>query len=95
MDPVCPNYFLSRKARDSPLFADCRDLMDLATAVLHFCARRIKSRAPSIENYDKIMTTHDITGPITEGRVLINAQIGGLLSGADRKTFAQFETYRF
>jgi hypothetical protein len=42
MDPVCPNYFLSRKARDSPLFADCRDLMDLATAVLHFLRKEDK-----------------------------------------------------
>jgi hypothetical protein len=33
-----------------------------------------------------------------EGRrecVLINAQIRGPLSGANRKTFAHFETYRF
>jgi hypothetical protein len=36
----------------------------------------------------------DITGPITEGRVLI-AQIGGPLLGANPKTFAHFETYRF
>src|SRR6266496_5928219 len=29
------------------------------------------------------------------GRVLINAQIGGPLSGANRKIFAHFELYRF
>jgi hypothetical protein len=33
--------------------------------------------------------------PCFFGRVLIDAQIGSPLSGANRKTFAHFETYRF